>query len=78
MADRQDETRVQVPLNDKTIEKIDQLAARMNVGRGRMAAMLLEAGIENDEWLIKLITSKYFEPIRNMIKDWDSGEAELK
>ena len=77
MADRPDETRVQVPLSNTTIEKIDELANRLNIGRGRMASMLVEAGIANEEWLIKAVTSKFFEPIREVINGWDSGEVEL-
>jgi len=64
------EIRVQVPLNADAVAKIDELADRMNVGRGRMAAMLLEAGIEENELLVKIVTSSVAKPLVDIVKSW--------
>lgn len=62
--------RVQVPLHPDAVAKIDELAERMNVGRGRMAAMLLEAGIEDNDWIIRMVTSGVMKPIADVVKSW--------
>lgn len=69
--DDQDSIRVQVPLTPETIHKIDELAARMKLSRGRMSALLVEAAIEDHEWIIKAVTSKFMEPFVQAVKDWD-------
>ena len=64
------EIRVQVPVSEEVVLKIDELAEKMNVGRGRMAAMLLETAIEDNEWIINCVTSKMMEPVLNTVKKW--------
>lgn len=73
--DETDEVRVQVPVNKKYIERIDALAEKMGVGRGRMIAMLLEAGVNDNEWIINVVTSKWMEPVAKLIKAWDKGKS---
>jgi len=70
MNENQGEIRVQVPLSAETVAKLDELAALMNVGRGRMAAMLLEEGVKDNEWLIRRLVS----PLRALVEKWrDKG-----
>jgi len=68
--------RVQVPLNPDAVAKIDELAERMNVGRGRMAAMLLEAGIEDNDWIIRVVTSGVMKPITDVLKSWGNRKGD--
>ncbi len=68
------EIRVQVPLHPDAVAKIDELADRMNVGRGRMAAMLLESGIEDNEWIIKMVTSGVMRPVVAVVQSWADKE----
>jgi len=75
---KQEEIRVQVPLSSDAVAKIDELAELMNVGRGRMVAMLLEAGIEDNEWIIRMVTSGYMKPVRELVKLWDGGKRKQK
>ncbi len=78
MSEQGEEIRVQVPLSADTVTKIDELAARMKVGRGRMAAMLLEEGIKDNEWIIRFVTSGVMRPIREVVESWNkkkSGKA---
>lgn len=65
-----EDIRVQVPLSVDTVRKIDELAARLKVGRGRMVAMLLEQGLEDNEWIIRFVTSGVMSPIREIVEGW--------
>lgn len=67
-----DEVRVQVPMSPDAIERIDELADRMGIGRGRMAAMLLEEGLRDNEWIIRVVTSSFMKPVVKLIKKWPS------
>ena len=64
------EIRVQVPMRPEIVAKVDELAARLSVGRGRMAAMLLEGGIEDEEWIIRIVSSRFMSPVREMVRRW--------
>ena len=78
MSDTSEEIRVQVPLSAATVAKVDELAELMNVGRGRMAAMLLEVGIEDNDWIIRAMTSGYMKPVRAMIERWSGKKTRAK
>ena len=75
-----DEIRVQVPLSPEVIAKVDELAELMGgIGRGRMAAMLLEEGIRDNQWIIKIVTSRYMKPVRDLVHHWtDLAEKKSK
>lgn len=68
--DDQDSIRVQVPLTPETVRRIDELAERMKLPRGRMSALLVEAAIDDHEWIINAVTSKYMQPVVKAIQDW--------
>lgn len=66
MAD--DETiRVTVTIDKKAYDKIGELADRMNTSQARMASWLLEAGIEDNEWAIRMITSRVADGLREVL-----------
>jgi hypothetical protein len=56
--------RVTVSLKPESWAKIQELAKRMKTNESRLAAMLLEAGLEDNEWMIRIVTSKVVDPIR--------------
>lgn len=62
--------RVQVPLHPETVKRIDALADRFEIGRGRMAAMLLEEGLDDNEWVIQVVTSRFMKPVRQLVDGW--------
>ncbi|MEX2215336.1 MAG: hypothetical protein WD768_14480 [Phycisphaeraceae bacterium] len=75
------EIRVQVPVKADYLRRVDELATKMGVGRGRMIAMLLEAGVDDNDWMIKIVTSKFMAPVVNVVKGWmgrGKGKAEPK
>ena len=65
------EIRVQVPMTPGMIERIDELAKRMNVGRGRMAAFLLDDGLQDNEWVYKVVSHRFMRPIADLVHAWD-------
>lgn len=65
-----EEIRVSVPLTLDTVAKIDELAARLKVGRGRMVSLLVEQGIEDNEWIIRFVTSGVMRPVREIVEGW--------
>lgn len=71
-----EEIRLQVPMSAEAMERIDELAERMGIGRGRMAAMLLEEGLRDNEWIIRVVTSRHMDPIRRLIQKWPSKKKD--
>ena len=66
MAD-QEEVRITVTVSKDSAEKIAELARRMNTSQSRMASMLLQAGLENEEWIIKVVTSRVVSGLREAL-----------
>lgn len=69
--DDADFIRVQVPVSPANLRKIDELAERLKISRGRMSSLLVEAAIDDHEWIIRAVTSKFMQPIVQAVKDWD-------
>jgi predicted transcriptional regulator len=66
MAIGEDKIRVQVIVDRSTAKRIEELAKVMNTSMSRMAAALLEAGIEDNEWIIKNVSA----PVRRLVDGW--------
>lgn len=47
---------VQTYLKQDLVKRIDELAKRMGLSRSTMAARLLEAGVDDNEKIIKVVT----------------------
>lgn len=58
MADEPKKIRITVTVDELTAETISELAQRMNCSQSKMASSLLEAGIEDNEWIIRFVTTK--------------------
>jgi metal-responsive CopG/Arc/MetJ family transcriptional regulator len=52
-----DKARIQAVVSKELVEKIDHLAERFEVSQSKMVSIMLEACLENDEWLMKLMSS---------------------
>lgn len=66
MAISENKVRLQVVIDRATADKIEELADAMNTSVSRMSAALLEAGIEDNEWVIKNIAG----PARRVLDSW--------
>lgn len=55
--------RVQVTLTAETGQKVRELADRMNVSDSKMIQWLVDAAIEDQEWMIKLVTSRFAKAV---------------
>jgi hypothetical protein len=42
----------------------------MNTSQSKMASMLLESGVEDNEWIIKLVTSRVVLGLRDALSAW--------
>lgn len=54
---------IHVRVSPEIAAKIDELSKRMNASHSKMASWLLEAGLEDNEFMIKLVTAKYIKPL---------------
>ncbi len=59
-----DKMRVQGVVDVELGERINELADRMGASQSQMVAMLLEAAVDDNEWLIAAVTSKLAKNIR--------------
>lgn len=53
-----EKVRITVSVDKLTAERVAELAVRMGASQSRMASMLLEAGLQDQEWIVKVVTSK--------------------
>jgi hypothetical protein len=59
MASERETMRVQVTLKRELGEKIEELADRLGVSESKMVEFLLEAAVEQNEIIIRAVTSKW-------------------
>ena len=64
---------VQTRIEAELAEKIDAFAERLNMSRAVFLSALLETAMEQNEWLIKLVASRYMKPVRDLLKSWGTG-----
>lgn len=74
MADEPRE-RAQVMLKPETMERIDELANRLKMSRSQFLAILIEQGLDDNEWIIKIVSSRYLDPVRDAIKSWNTNKT---
>jgi hypothetical protein len=60
-------TKLQVVVETKTAEKIAELAERMKVSQSKMCKLLLEAAIEDNEWMIRAVSSRFADAVRRAL-----------
>ncbi len=63
MAIAEDNVRVQSIIDRKLADKITELGERLGVSQSKMVYYLLEAAVEDEEWIIKTVTSKFAQKI---------------
>lgn len=75
----EDRVRITVTVDAITAGKIEELAGRMNASQSRMASWLLEESIQDNEWIIKVVTSSVMQGLREALRrpgrSCDSSEA---
>lgn len=53
-----EKVRITVTVDKAASDKIAELAQRMGASHSKMASMLLEAGLSDHAWIIRIVTSK--------------------
>ncbi len=60
----EEEVRITVTVSQETADRIETLADRMNASHSKMASWLLEAALDNETWIIKIVTSRVVKGLR--------------
>lgn len=60
--------RLQVMVTPEVSAKVDDLAGRLHLSRSEFGAALIVAALDDQEWLIKLVTSEFMEPAVKAVK----------
>lgn len=67
MSRERDTRRLQVTVGTATGAKIEELALRLNVSESKMVELLLDAAIEDNEWIIRAVTSRWAKALREVL-----------
>lgn len=70
-----EKVRLQAVVSKETVDRIDELAARMNMTRSYFVATMLDEAVQDEEWMVKLATSRLMAPVRAMIQKLTGGRA---
>jgi len=74
----EDKVRITVTIDRHSAEKIGELSQRMNASQSKMASMLLEAGLEDNEAIIRFVTSRVVTGLRDALGMWNPGEDQKR
>jgi len=77
MAEERSE-RAQVMLNAETMERVDELANRLKMSRSQFLSVLIEQGLDDNEWIIKIVSSRYLDPVREAMQGWNKKKRSRK
>ena len=77
MAEERSE-RAQVMLNAETMERVDELAGRLKMSRSQFLSVLIEQGLDDNEWIIKIVSSRYLDPVRDAVRGWKKKKRSKK
>lgn len=60
--------KIQIRIEPETLRRIDFLAERMNLSRQKFFDLLLTQALDDEQWLIELVSSKYVAPVVKAIR----------
>jgi len=63
MAKERESVKLQVTVDKELAQQIETLAQRMEVSVSKMSAMLLDAAVEDNEWIVRAVTSRFAKSI---------------
>ena len=67
MAKDRETVKLQVTVDKELGQQIETLAERMEVSVSKMSAMLLDAAVEDNEWIVKAVTSRFAKSIARAV-----------
>jgi hypothetical protein len=73
-----EKVRITVTIDRRSAEKIAELSQRMKASQSRMASMLLEAGLEDNEAIIRFVTSRVVIGLRDALGMWNVEGGEKR
>lgn len=68
MTEQTKQVRITVTVEASTAAKIAELAERMNASQSKMASWLLEEGIKDNEWLVRIVTARVVTGLREVLR----------
>ena len=68
MAIGPDKVRIQVIVDKAVAAKVEDLAARMRWSGSKMASVLLEEAIKDNEFVIRVVTSPFAEGVIDVVR----------
>lgn len=72
----EDKVRITVTIDRHAAEKVSELSQRMNTSQSRMASMLLEAGLKDNEAIIRFVTSRVVTGLRDALGMRSANEGQ--
>jgi predicted DNA-binding protein len=71
MSDDANKVRLQVMVEPEIAARVDDLAERLKTTRSRLLAELLSEALNDNEWIIRFVTSSFVTPLR----EWVQGQS---
>ncbi len=66
---------VTIRLEPEVLAKVDELAAVMRLNRSEFLTAVIENTIESDEWMIRVVSSRWMKPVRDLFAKWEKGQS---
>lgn len=67
MADKP-KVRVQAMIDEDLKDKVKELSSRLDMSESMFLGILIKHAVEDEEWIIRLVTSRFLKPIRDLVR----------
>lgn len=64
----QPKVRVQAMVDPDLAEQVKELSDRLDMSQSMFLGILIEHAVKDEAWIIRLVTSKYVDPIRRLVQ----------
>ena len=66
--------RMQIIVDQDLVDRIDEVATKLNITRSDLVEMMLQDNIRSEEWMAAFVDSRFMAPVRAMVKSWKKKE----
>lgn len=60
--------RLQAMVDPDLAEKVKELSDRLDMSQSMFLGILIKHAVEDEEWIIRLVTSRFVAPLRDLIR----------
>jgi len=64
----ENKVRLQAMVDPDIAEKVKELAERLEMSQSAFLGLIVKHGIEDEEWIIRAVTSRYVKPVRDYLQ----------